>query len=360
MNSEQVVLVEGVYKKFCRSLRHSMVYSVEDLFREGFNLHDRRASLRQYEFWALDDINFEIKRGETLGVIGRNGAGKSTLLRLINGIYPPDKGRIQIRGRVAALIAIGAGFHPQFSGKENIFINGTLLGMTRRDIKARLDEIIAFADIAEFIDAPVYTYSSGMKVRLGFAVASHAPIEVLLADEVLAVGDNAFKIKCWNKIGGLRAQGISTLFVTHDMASVPIWCHRAMLMHKGKVKFFGAVDECIEIYLRDFMEEMGGMGVIERQQTGTDEFIISNVRFNPEMENNKILLPQGEDLTVIIDYEARRDFLDILINTSIFIPIPISVPFFQAANNSINNTSTALGGFFGVTAGGNIQNTAVD
>lgn len=327
-----MIIVDHLYKKFCRDLKRSMVYGVQDVFRDWMGISSNRSVLRQSEFWALEDVSFELKRGETIGIIGRNGAGKSTLLRLINGIYPPDKGRIEVRGRIAAMIAMGAGFHPHLTGRENIFLSGTILGMNKREIQTKLDAIIDFADIEDFINAPVASYSSGMYVRLGFAIATHAPIEVLLADEVLAVGDINFKIKSWNKIGELRSQGVSTILVTHDMSSLSIWCNQGLLLDHGRVRYYGDVDKCAEIYLRDFVEGLDSAGVIQKEVTGTDEFIVHAVRFKPELQNNQIELACGQDLTVTVDYTALREFPDILINISAFLPIPTSQPFLQATN----------------------------
>ncbi len=196
MSGEVAVLVEHVSKKYCKSLKRSMFYSLSDISRNmlGFGSHPSR--LRRDEFWALDDVSFEVKRGETLGLVGPNGAGKSTMLKMLNGIFWPDKGRITVRGRVGALIEVGAGFHPLLSGRENIYVNAAILGMGKKEVDRKFDSIVAFADIGDFLDAPVKHYSSGMFVRLGFAVAVHCDPDILLVDEVLAVGDTAFQSKC--------------------------------------------------------------------------------------------------------------------------------------------------------------------
>ena len=204
--SDTLIKVEGLYKKFTKSLRKSLVYGTVDMARSMVGLSANLETLRNGEFWALQDIHFELKRGETVGLIGQNGCGKSTLLRMINGIFPPDQGKIAIHGRIGALIAVGAGFHPHMSGRENIFLNGTILGMTKNDIKRRYDEIVDFAEIGDFLEAPVATYSSGMTVRLGFAIAIHCEPDIVLIDEILAVGDAKFQQKC---------MGINNLYINN-------------------------------------------------------------------------------------------------------------------------------------------------
>jgi lipopolysaccharide transport system ATP-binding protein len=336
MTDDRTIIADRVSKKFCRDLKRSMIYGIQDIGRDWLGLPVKTGYLRRSEFWALDNVSFELKRGETIGIIGRNGAGKSTLLRVLNGIYPPDKGRIEVRGRTAAMIALGAGFHPHLTGRENIFLSGTILGMSKREIQSKLDAIIDFADIGDFMDSPVASYSSGMHVRLGFAIATHAPIEILLADEVLAVGDINFKIKSWNKVGELRNNGVSTILVTHDMTALSVWCNTALLMDNGGVKYYGDVDKCIEIYLRDFVKGLDSAGGIQKEVTGNEELMIHSVNFDPALdENNNINLTVGQDFTMKIDYTALREFNNILINVTGYLPIPTDRPFLQGTNPSI-------------------------
>jgi lipopolysaccharide transport system ATP-binding protein len=195
------IAVNGLSKKYCCSLKRSMIYGIQDISRNMIGLSSRPGRLRPGEFWALDDVTFDIQRGETLGVVGPNGSGKTTLLKILNGIFWPDRGHVLIFGKVGALIEIGAGFHPLLTGRENIFVNGAILGMSRREVNDKFDRIVDFADIGDFLDAPVKHYSSGMYVRLGFAIAVHASLDILLVDEVLAVGDEGFQRKCFDKIG---------------------------------------------------------------------------------------------------------------------------------------------------------------
>lgn len=233
--SETLIKVEGLSKKFCRSLKKSLWYGMQDLGNEIIGRqHGGNGELRPDEFWAVNNVSFELKRGECLGLIGHNGAGKTTLLRMLNGLIKPDQGQIEMRGRVAALIALGAGFNPILTGRENIYVNASVLGLKKHEIEEKIDEIIDFADIGNFIDTPVQNYSSGMTVRLGFAVATALKPDVLLLDEVLAVGDAAFRVKCFNRIQGI-IQNCAVIFVSHNMPQVTRICNRLLLQNKGRV-----------------------------------------------------------------------------------------------------------------------------
>jgi lipopolysaccharide transport system ATP-binding protein len=201
-------------------------------------------------FRAIDGMSFEIRRGETVGIVGRNGAGKSTLLKILSRITLPTSGEVRIRGRAASLLEVGTGFHPELTGRENVFLNGAILGMSDSDVRAKLDEIIAFADIGEFIDTPVKRYSSGMYVRLAFAVSAHLDPDILIVDEVLAVGDAAFQKKSLGKIGDVAAHGRTVLLVTHNMTAVQRWCSRALLLVDGRVALDGRAEEVVREYLR--------------------------------------------------------------------------------------------------------------
>src|SRR5271155_5219577 len=193
------------------------------------------------EFWALKDVSFEVKQGEVVGIIGRNGAGKSTLLKILSRITEPTKGRVVLRGRVGSLLEVGTGFHPELSGRENVYLNGAILGMTRREISAKFDEIVAFAEIDQFIDTPVKRYSSGMYVRLAFAVAAHLEPEILVVDEVLAVGDAEFQNKCLGKMGEVSKGGRTVLFVSHNLRMVTALCHRGILLNSGAIESEGSM-----------------------------------------------------------------------------------------------------------------------
>jgi lipopolysaccharide transport system ATP-binding protein len=200
------------------------------------------------EFWALRDVSLTVRRGESLGIIGRNGSGKSTLLQILAGVLTPTSGDVRVKGRVDALLELGAGFNPEFTGRENVFLKGAILGLTRREIEHRFDEIAAFADIGEFIDQPVKLYSSGMFVRLAFAVTTALDADVLLIDEALAVGDVFFRQKCYRRLEALRDRGVSIVLVSHSMTDVEQFCRRALLLHRGEVVFQGAAPEAVKRY----------------------------------------------------------------------------------------------------------------
>ena len=246
------VAVNTVSKRFCRNLKRSLLYGVQDTIHDLTGRSLASIGLRKDEFWANHDVSFEVNQGECVGLIGHNGAGKTTVLKMLNGLIKPDRGSITLRGRVGALIALGAGFNPVLTGRENIFINGAVLGLSRREVASQLDEIIDFADISDFIDSPVRSYSSGMQVRLGFAVATALKPDILLIDEVLAVGDLDFRMKCITRISKLVDSDTAVVLVSHSMTDIQRVCTRAILMDQGKVAFDGHVSEGIAHY-----EEVG-------------------------------------------------------------------------------------------------------
>src|SRR5262249_23045738 len=202
------------------------------------------------EFWALKDVNFEIKRGEVVGIIGRNGAGKSTLLKILSRITEPTEGRVTINGRVASLLEVGTGFHGELTGRENIYLNGAILGMKKAEIDKKFDEIVAFAEVEKFIDTPVKRYSSGMYVRLAFAVAAHMETEILIIDEVLAVGDLNFQKKCLGKMGEVARVGRTVLFVSHNMGAVSNFCTAGMWIHEGQLALRGDIQSVVSSYVK--------------------------------------------------------------------------------------------------------------
>ncbi|GAA4976138.1 ABC transporter ATP-binding protein [Algibacter aquimarinus] len=236
-DDDVLVIVEGLSKKFCKDLKTSLWYGMKDLV-SNIRGNKNEKKLRDKEFWAVKDINFELQRGECLGLIGHNGAGKSTLLKILNGLINPDAGKITIRGRVGALIELGAGFNPILSGRENIYNNGAILGFTKKEIDAKVEEIIDFSEIREFIDMPIQNYSSGMKVRLGFAVAAQLEPDILLIDEVLAVGDLGFVLKCLKTIDKILPN-TAIIFVSHSMPMVSRICSKIILLDSGKSLYLG-------------------------------------------------------------------------------------------------------------------------
>jgi len=252
-NKEVLVKVENLSKKFCKDLKTSLWYGVKDL-ATGISGNSNARELRPKEFWAVKDISFELRRGECLGLIGHNGAGKSTLLKVLNGLINPDAGKITIKGRVGALIELGAGFNPILSGRENIYNNGAILGFTKKEINEKIEEIIDFSEIREFIDMPVKNYSSGMKVRLGFAVAAQMEPDVLIIDEVLAVGDLGFVLKCFKTIDTILPN-TAIVFVSHSMPMISRICTQIILMDRGEAIFQGEdVGKAIDKYYTRFAD----------------------------------------------------------------------------------------------------------
>ena len=239
-----------------------------DRLLESLHLvHDRHE-----EFWAVRELNLEIRKGEIVAVIGRNGSGKSTLLQMLAGVLRPTLGQIELRGRVAALLELGSGFNPEFTGRENIHLNGMILGLSSEQINRKMDAIIAFADIAQFIDQPVKRYSSGMYVRLAFAIATHVDAELLLVDEALAVGDSAFQFKCLHRLEELLATGVTILLVTHDIQLVKSYCNRAVYLKQGRVEFDGDCEEAVERYTaeaRDVEARQRNLRIAEKGSSGT-------------------------------------------------------------------------------------------
>lgn len=235
-NSEEVILsVNGVSKKFCRDLKRSLLYGVQDIASDLVGLRQESDKLRPKEFWALQDVSFQLRRGEALGLVGKNGSGKSTLLRIIAGLIKPDAGSVEAKGRVAPLIALSAGFNPILTGRENIYANMSILGLSKKEIDDRFDQVVEFAEIGDAIESPLQTYSSGMAARLGFASAIHTDPDILLIDEVLAVGDIKFRAKCYRKLASLLKLGTSFIMVSHDPQSILQMCNSAIYLSKGKL-----------------------------------------------------------------------------------------------------------------------------
>lgn len=252
--SDVALQMEHVYKKFRKG---EVFNSLRDLVPALTGRMFKRQELAdndEREFWALRDVSFEVKHGEAFGIIGDNGAGKSTILKILSRIMKPTKGSMVVNGRLSALIEVSAGFHPDLTGRENIFLNGTILGMNRREIELKLDQIISFSGLEEFIDTPVKRYSSGMYARLGFSVAAHVDPEVLIVDEVLSVGDYMFQQRCMERMSSILKGGTTVLFVSHNLKAVTELCGRAVLLKKGEVAIVGDTDSVVRHYLKDAQE----------------------------------------------------------------------------------------------------------
>ncbi|MCI0705125.1 MAG: ABC transporter ATP-binding protein [Planctomycetia bacterium] len=299
-----------------RTLRESVTDSVVAVGRRVGRLFRRRGCAETGEpgeFWALKNVSFRVEPGEVLGVVGANGAGKSTLLKVLSRITRPSAGEVRLRGRVGSLLEVGTGFHPELTGRENIFLNGSILGMTHREVQRKFDQIVEFAEIGEFLDTSVKRYSSGMYTRLAFAVASHLEPEILVVDEVLAVGDAQFQQKCLGKMGQVSRSGRTILFVSHSMTAIKALCTRAVLLEKGRVTLNGDVDEVVNRYL-SAGTDMASTGVIPedapRHSDAPDEALFRSVRVTDLSGEPVTQLYFGQPFQVVFVCDVLRDIPD--------------------------------------------------
>lgn len=314
--SRSLVRVDNVSKKLSRDLRKSLRYGVQDLVGDLLGRQGDRDVLRPSEFWAVRQVSCSVRRGECLALIGRNGAGKTTLLRMMNGLVRPDTGRIEMHGAVGAMIALGAGMKEVLTGRDNISCMAALRGMTRREADRKMDEIIDFAEMRESIDAPLQSYSSGMRVRLNFAIASSLEPDILLLDEVLAVGDAAFRNKCYHRIAELRRKA-AVIFVSHNMEQIARTSTQAMVMHRGQVAYAGSVEDGIRVY-GQLNQESGGDQLtaeaflsLHPPVTGFSATIPAEIRsgepVDAEMVVDAACAQEGFKVKVLF-YNARGDF----------------------------------------------------
>ena len=321
MNSDIAISVEGLGKKYLIgherereryvALRDVMTRVAKNAWRKTADMaHGREIIIGDTveEFWALKDVSFELKRGEVLGIIGRNGAGKSTLLKILSRITEPSEGYARINGRVASLLEVGTGFHPELTGRENIYLNGAILGMTRAEIKSKFDQIVAFAEIEKFLDTPVKRYSSGMYVRLAFAVAAHLETDIMAVDEVLAVGDAEFQRKCLGKMSNMAAGGRSVFFVSHNLGAIRRLTERCLVLSQGRIVLDAPTAQAIEFYLK---QSSGGTegGIFERPQSQDrgQPFFVHRVtcRKGSELDPTD-QFDCDQPILLFIDYSARR------------------------------------------------------
>jgi lipopolysaccharide transport system ATP-binding protein len=271
----------------------------------------RRASRKEQEFvWALRDVSFDVSEGQVVGIIGRNGAGKSTLLKILSRITHPTSGSMRVHGRVASLLEVGTGFHEELTGRENIYLNGSILGMRRRDIGRHFDAIVEFSGLAPFIDTPIKRFSSGMRLRLGFAVAAHLDPDVLIVDEVLAVGDAGFQKKCITAMEGLRSGGRTVLFVSHNMAAVENLCSRGLWIDGGKLRLDGNAKEVIKAYLASYAaEESSGQELQVESRTGSGEVRFTQVELLSLEGDASSMIQSGDGLVIRMHYKAADRFV---------------------------------------------------
>ena len=305
----------GVSKRYTlRHLTRPRYGSLRETLSEGFQTLVKRALGRtsappsKEEFWALRNIEFNLEQGERLGVIGRNGAGKSTLLKLLSRITDPTEGRIEIRGRVSSLLEVGTGFHPELTGRENIFLNGTILGMSSRDIRRKFDEIVDFAEVERFLDTPVKRYSSGMYVRLAFSVAAHLEPDILIVDEVLAVGDAEFQRKCLGRMEQLSDSGRTVIFVTHNMDALVSLCTRGVVLNRGSLSYEGTAKEAREKYLKA-VSDLDYSVSTNLLRGGSGGILIRDVWLEDGRRNRVRTLTRGTTVSFCLDADVSADFL---------------------------------------------------
>lgn len=313
--SQPIVLVDQVSKKFCRSLKRSLWYGLSDLGSELIGNSKFHDHLRKDEFWAVRQVSFTVEPGEALGLIGHNGAGKTTLLRMLNGLIKPDAGRIEIRGRMQALIALGAGFNPILTGRENVYINASVLGIPKAEIDRRFDQIVEFSGLSESIDMPVQSYSSGMVVRLGFSIAAHLEPDILLVDEVLAVGDLAFRTKCQVRIQELKRAGVAIIFVSHNLHAISHVCSRAIAIEKGQVLYDGEVERAIDIYRASLIKLDASMEKLVR--AGTGEIRIQKLEVLNQMGLPQDEFEMGDFVRLRLHYRASQPVENPVINLTV-------------------------------------------
>ena len=330
-DSDTIVSVEGVSKRYLvghRTAQREKYTALRDVIgREVGSMARRTLDLfrgRQLidgddveEFWALKDVSFEVKRGQVLGIIGRNGAGKSTLLKILSRITEPTEGCVRIKGRVASLLEVGTGFHPELTGRENIYLNGAILGMTRGEIRRKFDEIVAFAEVDKFLDTPVKRYSSGMYVRLAFAIAAHLDPEVLVIDEVLAVGDAEFQNRCLGKMNEQARGGRTVLFVTHDMRRAAALCSRGLLFRSGRIAEAGPMSEVIEAYLTKELPRAAALDLSDRtDRTGTGDLQFQSIALYAAGQEVQTI-PVGATFSQRLRIKAHRRIGPVMVATTI-------------------------------------------
>jgi lipopolysaccharide transport system ATP-binding protein len=307
-----IIQVKGISKKY--RIRHEEGYftlrdEIVNFIKKPLNAlrRGKGPALSKEDFWALKDISFGAEQGEAFGIIGKNGAGKTTLLKILSRITHPTEGEIRLRGRVASLLGVGTGFHAELTGRENIYFNGSILGMRRREVKKKFDEIVAFSEIEKFLDTPVKRYSAGMFVRLAFAVAAHLDSEILLIDEILSIGDISFQKKCLGKMNSLTNEGRTILFVTHNMAAASNLCSKGILLEEGRVARKGSINDIINCYLGEGAVSQGEIYLPRERKIRSSEFRFLAVRIYGMggKKASRVLLSEGFDIE--IEYEILRE-----------------------------------------------------
>lgn len=322
---ETVIRVENLSKKYLISHKQQGGYTaLRDVIAQGTKNAAKRMlspfgkshAESSEEFFALKDVSFEIKEGDKVGIIGRNGAGKSTLLKILSRITEPSRGRVEISGRVASLLEVGTGFHPELTGRENIFLNGAILGMSRHEIKRKFDEIVDFAEVEKFLDTPVKRFSSGMYVRLAFSVAAHLEPEILVVDEVLAVGDAEFQKKCLGKMGEVSKEGRTVLFVSHNMAAVQQLCGKGIVLNSGQVDFDGPILSAVEKYMGNAKKLVSSPLDQRRDRKGTQWLKFTKVEVCSHDGHEVAHALSGQDISIRFHYVSNREIPRAVVNVA--------------------------------------------
>ena len=333
--SDSVIIIEHLSKRYVirhqRSRADGFRHVLEAAVRaplKWLRSRDEEKKAQSEELWALNDVSLEVKQGEAIAIIGRNGAGKDTLLKILSRITEPTRGRIYLKGRLASLLEVGTGFHAELTGRENIFLNGAILGMKRIEIKNRFDEIVAFAGVEKFLDTPVKRYSSGMYVRLAFAVAAHLESEILIVDEVLAVGDLDFQKKCLGKMENVASGGRTVLFVSHNMAVIKSLCKRTILLSAGQVQSVGPTDEVLDQYYRQHLNHSGTDLVDRIDRTGSGNVRVVNFEAR-SCDNEGSTLRPGFSSEFIVGYSARSGQPISRLYVGITVTDPQGIPLFS-------------------------------
>ena len=345
MGDDVLVKVERVSKRFCRSLKRSLWYGLQDI---GSELVGRRhggglvlpqssldVPLRKDEFWAVNDVSFKLHRGECLGLIGRNGAGKTTLLRMMNGLIKPDTGEIHLPVRVGALIALGAGFNPVLSGRENVYVTTSIMGFTTTETNALISDIIDFAEIADFIDSPVQTYSSGMAVRLGFSIAAHVKADLLLLDEVLAVGDTKFRMKCHKMLTSLISEGVAAIVVSHNPIDLYRLCSHGAVFISGGLKHFGPIEQALSYY--DHV--VSSLSISERNNQAAD------LKLSFSDGTQRLSTTTGTPLSLSLQITAERHIPKLRINLHLMGPTGMLTSTSSFIQHGYMSTNSAIAFF---------------
>jgi len=333
--------VQNISKKYrIGTVRHDTLRDqIAHIASSSFQ-RTRNSKVPSSEIWALKDVSFDVHHGEIVGIIGRNGAGKSTLLKILSRITVPTSGRVEIFGKVGSLLEVGTGFHPELTGRENIYLNGAILGMSRDEINRKFNEMVAFSEIEKFLDTPVKRYSSGMYVRLAFAVAAHLEPEILLVDEVLAVGDLTFQKKCLGKMGEVSREGRTVIFVSHNMTSIEHLCNKTIVLNNGKISYFGKTSDSVQYYLQKITELSTRTNLKDREdRKGDGKLKFTKISVYDKQGNELKNVVSGQDIFVRIYYSASEE----IINSEVHVSFVIKDRHYTLSNvNSIDSGFSEL------------------